>query len=83
MKRQGLANHKLLKKPLLSARNIERRLAFARENLLDIDLLVSDIIWSDETTVRKMPKDKDLHYWASGTIRKEDLPVVSESSKRS
>jgi hypothetical protein len=23
MKRQGLANHKLLKKPLLSARNIE------------------------------------------------------------
>jgi hypothetical protein len=24
MKRQGLANHKLLKKPLLSARNIER-----------------------------------------------------------
>jgi transposase len=75
MKRQGLVNHKLLKKPLLSARNIERRLAFAREHLTDIDLLISDTIWSDETCVRKIPKDKDLYYWSSSTTRRQDLPT--------
>ena len=64
MKKQKLIKHKLLKKPLLSARNMERRLAFAREHLSDIDLLISDTIWSDETCVRKMPKDKDLHFWS-------------------
>jgi hypothetical protein len=39
LKKQGLKKHKLLKKPLLSARNVERRLAFALAHLEDPDLL--------------------------------------------
>jgi hypothetical protein len=65
---------KLLKKPLISPRNIERRLAFALIHLQDPDLLESETIWSDETTVRKMPKDKDLHYRVHGSLLKENLP---------
>jgi hypothetical protein len=75
MKKQGLKKHKLLKKPLLSARNVERRLAFALANLNDPDLLISDTIWSDETSVRKCPKGKDLFYWSHGSTKKEDLPI--------
>ncbi len=65
---------KLLKKPLISPRNIERRLAFALIHLQDPDLLESETIWSDKTTVRKMPKDKDLHYRVHGSVLKENLP---------
>jgi transposase len=66
---------KLLRKPLVSSKNIKKRIEFARNNLENIDDLVFKTIWSDETTVRKMPQGKDIRIRCHGSINKEDLPV--------
>ena len=70
----GLVMVKLLKKPLVSKRNKQRRIDFAREHLENIDPLIYETIWSDETSIRKSPKGHELQYRVHGSIKREDLP---------
>ncbi len=48
---------------------------FARLHLLDPSDLVSKTIWSDETTVRQCPKDRDIQIRVHSSIPRENLPV--------
>jgi len=41
-------------------------------------VLKEQTIWSDETTVRKCPKDKELLYRCHSSISKENLPVSNQ-----
>jgi hypothetical protein len=47
---------------------------FAKKHLQDVDTLIDATIWSDETTVRKAPKDKEITYRVHSTADKESLP---------
>ena len=49
---------KLLKKPLVSNRNQIKRVEFATNQLENLDKLMHETIWSDETSVRKLQKVK-------------------------
>ena len=66
---------KLLKKPLVSTKNQIKRVEFATKQLENLDKLLHSIIWSDETTVRQMPKDKDITIWCHTSVDKENLPL--------
>jgi hypothetical protein len=66
---------KLLKKPLISIKNIQKRYQFAQENLGNLDKLVRATIWSDETTVRKHPKGLEIYFRCHSGTSKEDLPI--------
>lgn len=72
--KNNLVMIKLLKKPLVSIRNIGRRLEFAQKWLEDPDELIYNTIWSDETTVRKMPQGKDILYRVHSSVQKDSLP---------
>lgn len=65
---------RLLKRPLVSERNKQKRLDFAMKHLEDVDTLIDATIWSDETTVRKAPKDKVITYRVHSSVDKESLP---------
>jgi hypothetical protein len=65
---------KLLKRPLLSQRNRQKRIEFAKKHLGNVDELIDATIWSDETTVRKCPKDKTITYRVHSSVEKESLP---------
>jgi hypothetical protein len=65
---------KLLKRPLVSERNKQKRLDFAKKHLEDVDTLIDATIWSDETTVRKAPKDKGITFRVHSLVDKESLP---------
>jgi hypothetical protein len=66
---------KLLKRPLVSDKNKLKRIGFAKKHLLDVDTLIDATIWSDETTVRKAPKDKELRFRVHSAVDKESLPL--------
>jgi transposase len=69
---------RLLKKPLLRLANQEKRLNFARQALATPNLLaklVHQTIWSDETTVRSHPSNKEVLFRCHSSVKKEDLPV--------
>ena len=74
----GLKIVKLLKNPLISVNNIEKRMIFAKEGLRNLDILKHQTIWSDETTVRKCPKDKQILYRCHSSVKKENLPVAQQ-----
>ena len=64
-----------IKKPLISDKNKQRRVSWAKDmSEMDPDFW-EHVIWSDETTVRKLPKDKELHFWVHSSTKKEDRPV--------
>jgi hypothetical protein len=68
---------KALKKPFISEVNKVKRVAFALQATASERALADlkdNTIWSDETTVRKMPKDKVLYLRCHSTARREDLP---------
>ena len=69
---------KLLKKPLISERNIEKRKEFALLGLQNLTVLKQETIWSDETTVRKCPKDKQILYRCHLGEKMENLPVAQQ-----
>jgi hypothetical protein len=65
---------KLLKRPLVNERNKQKRLDFAKKHLQNVDTLIDATIWSDETTVRKAPKDKEITFRVHSSVDKEFLP---------
>ena len=66
---------KLLRKPLISSRNMARRVEFAKRNIGNVQELIQTTIWSDETTVRRMPKGQDMCYRIHSSVPKENRPV--------
>ena len=66
---------KLLRKPLVSDKNKQKRVEFAAQHLNNLDKLIHETIWSDETMVRKLPKGKDIYFRCHSSVEKEDLPT--------
>lgn len=64
----------LKQKQFISRKIIDKRLQFAQDNIENLDSLVNRTIWSDETTVRKHPKNQILLYRCHQTTPQEDLP---------
>ena len=65
----------LLKKPLVSTKNQIKRVEFATNQLENLDKLMHETIWSDETTVRKAPKGQDIYFRCHSSVDKENLPL--------
>ena len=65
---------KLLKRPLVSERNRERRVEFAHAGLDNLDQLMHETIWSDETTVRRHPRHQELFWRCHSSVERESLP---------
>ena len=52
-----------------------RRVEFAKRNIGNVQELIRTTIWSDETTVRRMPKGQDMCYRIHSSVPKENRPV--------
>ena len=63
------------KKPFISDKNIAKRLEFAQKFKVNVHPLVYETIWSDETTVRKAPKDKQIQVRCHSSTKMEDRPI--------
>lgn len=75
LKKNNLVLVKLLQKPLVSNKNKQKRVEFASKYLEELDSLIHETIWSDETMVRKLPKGKDIYFRCHSSVNKEDLPT--------
>ena len=74
----GFKMVKLLKKTLIWPRNQLKRLDFCKEMANKGPMFWESVIWSDETTVRQCPKDKEISYRVHSYTKKEDLPVNAQ-----
>ena len=63
------------KKAFISDKNIAKRLEFAKKYKVNVHPLVYETIWSDETTVRKAPKDKKIQVRCHSSTKIEDRPI--------
>jgi transposase len=64
-----------LNKPLISATNREKRVAFAKKYLeMDPDYY-EHVIWTDETTVRALPQGKKLQFWVHSSVENENYMI--------
>ncbi|KAI3630467.1 hypothetical protein MIR68_011902 [Amoeboaphelidium protococcarum] len=73
--RTGYQFIKLKKKQLTSERNIAKRLQFCKNGVLEEDLWWMQILWSDETTFRKIPKDREVHMWVHSSTPEDQRPL--------
>ena len=78
----GLTWKQLTAKPLLSAKNIQKRIEFAG---LHQDWTVEDwgrVWWSDETTIQAIPQGKKIHIWIQSSSDQEipTAPAVQKGS---
>jgi hypothetical protein len=78
LKQGGYGMMKLLKKTLIWPRNQWKRMDFCREMVEKGPTFWDAVIWSDETTVRQRPKDKEISYRVHSSIKKEDLSVNAQ-----
>ena len=78
LKKNKLVLIKLLRKPLVSDKNKQKRVEFATKYLANLDKLIHETIWSDETTVRKCPKGQDIYFRCHSSVNKENLPTNSQ-----
>jgi transposase len=74
LQENGMKTIRLLQKPLICARNIQKRVDFASEYMPELELLKMRTIWSDETTVRQRPNSQQLLWKCHSSVDKEDLP---------
>lgn len=74
LKENELITIRLLKRPLVSDRNRAKRVHFASQYLERLDELMRLTVWSDETTVRKMPKGREIYFRCHSSVDKENLP---------
>ena len=72
LKENGFEVVKMSKKPLISDVNKGKRRQFAREYVQKSDDFLGSIVWSDETTVRQLPKDKERLIWTHNSTIKEN-----------
>ena len=73
LKGSGFKMLKLLKKTLIWPRNQLKRVQFCEEMANYGPAFWDTVIWSDETTVRQCPKDKEVSYRVHSSVKKEDL----------
>jgi hypothetical protein len=74
----GFKMVKLLKKTLIWPRNQLKRLEFCKEMVNKGPIFWESVIWSDETTVRQCPKDKEVSYRVHSSVKREELPVNAQ-----
>ena len=75
LKGQGFLRKKLVKKPFISEAAKAKRVLFAQDMLLNDNDYLSRVIFSDETCIRKAPKDKDISIIIHSSTRKEQIPI--------
>ncbi len=64
-----------IRKPLLRAANVERRLLFAQD-LSGMDKeFFGRILWSDETMVRAYPSTRKIQVWVRKTVEDENMAI--------
>lgn len=73
---------KLIKKPLLSEINKQKRLQFARNNIDKPPEFWERVIWSDETVVRSNPNSKEIFVKVHNSVKREDLPFNVKSQNQ-
>jgi len=73
--RNNLKIIQLRKKPFISQVNIQKRLEFAKQYSKEVNDLMAFTIWSDETTVRKMPQGKTLLWRCHSSENTENTPI--------
>lgn len=75
LKEHGFSNVTLRKKPLVSDTNAMKRMEFAAKySQFDIAFF-NNVIWSDETTIRSMPKNKNIKAWIHESTPKSEAPI--------
>jgi len=65
---------KLLKKPLINARNMAKRLEFAKKYSDEDPNFLKNVIWSDETCIRSIPASKEIFMWSNKNIERLEMP---------
>ncbi len=75
LSRNAIKVIKSWKKQFISDANIRKRLEFAQVHSVNMHPLLYETIWSDETSVRKAPKDKIIEYRCHSTMKKNELPI--------
>jgi len=78
LKDSGFKMVKLLKKTLIWPRNQLKRLDFCKEIANYGPAFWDTVIWSDETTVRQAPKDKEMMVRVHSSTKIDDLPVNAQ-----
>lgn len=73
--RKGYQQVKLLRKPLVHPRNIQKRVNFAKENIKNPPEFWETVIWSEEATVRANPLKTDIYFKVHHSTKHENLPV--------
>lgn len=73
---------KLVKKPLLSEKNRQKRLIFAENGLQKPVGFWDNVIWSDETMVRSNPNSKDIFVKVHKGVKRENLPFNTKSQNQ-
>ena len=58
--------------------NMQKRVAFAENHLENVDELIQTTIWSDETSVRRMPQGQDMLYRVHSSVSKDTLPLNTQ-----
>ena len=75
LKKSNFKIIKLLKKPLISAKNIAKRIVFAKKFSEKHPDFWKYVIWSDETMVRSFSNSNDIFIKTNMSVSRENLPV--------
>ena len=73
---------KLIKNPLLSDINWQKRIIFAEKMLENPAEFWERVIWSDETTVRSNPNSKEVFFKVHNSVKRENLPFNTKSQSQ-
>ena len=73
---------KLIKKPMLSEVNRNKRINFARKILENPPEFWNQVIWSDETTVRSNPNSKEIFIKVHNCVKRKNLPFNTKSQNQ-
>ena len=73
---------KLIKKPMLSEVNRNKRINFAKNFLENPPEFWNQVIWSDETTVRSNPNSKEIFIKVHNSVKRKNLPFNTKSQNQ-
>ena len=73
---------KLIKKPILSEINRNKRIIFAKKYLENPPEFWTRVIWSDETVVRSNPNSKEIFVKVHNSVKRKNLPFNTKSQNQ-
>jgi len=82
LRNSGYKMVKLIKKPMLSEINKNKRINFAKKYLENPPEFWNRVIWSDETTVRSNPNSKEIFFKVHHSVKRKNLPFNMKSQSQ-